>query len=119
VISAAPGFQIGNVYVLAGVPSIMRAMFEWLRPQLTGGAKVLSRTVTADLPEGRIAEGLTALQDRYADTEIGSYPFFRDGKTGTSIVIRGTDAARLAGAADELKVLMRALGAEPVEEQAA
>jgi molybdenum cofactor synthesis domain-containing protein len=114
--SLVPGFQIGNVYVLAGVPSIMRSMFEWLRPSLKGGAPMLSRSVSADLPEGKIAAGLSALQNRYADLEIGSYPYFRDKGPGTAIVTRGTEKARIDAAVAELKVLMRELGAEPVEE---
>ena len=73
-ISKAPGYQIGNVFVLAGVPAIMQAMFESLRHRLVGGAPVLSHTISAGLPEGRIAIGLGKLQDAYADVEIGSYP---------------------------------------------
>jgi molybdenum cofactor synthesis domain-containing protein len=115
--SRAPGFQIGNVYVMAGVPKIMQAMFDGLKHRLKGGAPMLSRTVRVELPEGVIAEGLLALQHRHADLEIGSYPSFRlGGKPATAIVLRGTDAARLAGAADELKDLMRGLGGDPVEE---
>jgi molybdenum cofactor synthesis domain-containing protein len=119
-VSRAPGFQIGNVYVMAGVPKIMQGMFDGLKHRLKGGAPMLSRTVRVDLPEGKLAEGLAALQGRYADLELGSYPAFRLGSgPSTAIVLRGTDAARLAGAADELKTLMRSLGGEPMEEVAA
>jgi molybdenum cofactor synthesis domain-containing protein len=115
--SRAPGFQIGNVYVMAGVPRIMQAMFDGLKHRLKGGAPMLSRTVRVELPEGAMAEGLAALQGRYSDLEIGSYPAFRlGGKPATAIVLRGVEAARLAGAADELKGIMRALGGEPMEE---
>jgi molybdenum cofactor synthesis domain-containing protein len=119
-VSRAPGFQIGNVYVMAGVPKIMQAMFDSIKHRLKGGMPMLSRTVRADLPEGRLAEGLAALQGRYADLEMGSYPAFRLGSgPSTAIVIRGTDAARVAGAVDELKGIMRSLGGEPMEEVAA
>ncbi|MBI3709707.1 MAG: competence/damage-inducible protein A [Proteobacteria bacterium] len=117
-VSKAPGFQIGNVYVMAGVPAIMQAMFDGFKHELVGGAKVLSRTVTAELAEGKIAEGLTALQGRYADVEIGSYPSYRLGRFALAIVMRGTAADRLTAAVAELKALMRSLGAEPTEEAA-
>jgi molybdenum cofactor synthesis domain-containing protein len=115
-VSKAPGFKIGNVHVMAGVPLIMQAMFDGLRAGLKGGARVLSRTVSAKLPEGKMAAGLTELQARYPDIQIGSYPYFRGGQSGAAIVLRGTDAARLAAAAEELKALMRALGGEPTED---
>ncbi|HET6224464.1 MAG TPA: molybdopterin-binding protein, partial [Dongiaceae bacterium] len=114
-ISAAPGFQIDNVFVLAGVPSIMQAMFDGLKGRLKGGAPVLSRTVSAFVGEGTIAEGLGVLQQRYPDLEIGSYPHFRSGRFGASFVLRGTDRDRIAAAATELHGLIRALGAEPIE----
>jgi molybdenum cofactor synthesis domain-containing protein len=115
--SRAPGFQIENVYVMAGVPKIMQSMFDGLKHRLKGGAPMLSRTVRVELPEGVMAEGLAALQGRYGDIEIGSYPSFRlGGKPATAIVLRGIDASRLAGAVDELKNLMRSLGGEPIDE---
>src|SRR5882672_7161916 len=115
-VSRAPGFQIGNVFVMAGIPRVMQAMFESYRHRLTGGKPMVSRQISAELPEGRMAEGLTQLQDRYADLEIGSYPFARMGKMGAAIVLRGTDKARIDAAAEELKVLMTGLGGTPVEE---
>ncbi len=114
-VSTAPGFQIANVYVLAGVPSIMRAMFEGLKSGLPGGQAVASRTVSTFLGEGTIAEALGALQARFPALEIGSYPFFRQGKFGTSLVIRGTSATALDAAAEGLRALIRDLGAEPIE----
>jgi molybdopterin-biosynthesis enzyme MoeA-like protein len=115
-VSRAPGFQIGNVYVMAGIPRVMQAMFEGFRHRLKGGRPLLSRQIAAELPEGLIAEGLSALQDRYSDLEIGSYPFQRMGKVGAAIVLRGTDQARIDAAAEELKALMKKLGGVPVEE---
>ena len=117
-VSRAPGFRIGNVHVMAGVPAIMQAMFDGVAARLQGGDLVLSRTVTAALPEGKLAEGLAQIQDRYAELSIGSYPHFRKGQLGVSIVLRGTDAGRLARALEEVSSLMRALGAEPKEDVA-
>ena len=115
-VSVAPGFRIGNVIVLAGVPRIMQAMFEGFRHKLKGGAPVLSRTVVAHVPEGKMAAGLGAAQAAHPEVEIGSYPFFRDGKLGASLVVRGTDAAAVAAAIEAVKAAIRAQGGEPVEE---
>jgi molybdenum cofactor synthesis domain-containing protein len=112
-ISAAPGYRIGNVYVLAGVPSIMRAMFDQIAPNLRGGPPMLSRTVSCAVPEGTLAAGLGALQDRYPALEIGSYPYFRAGGFGVSLVLRGTEAGPLDAATAELSDLIRSLGGEP------
>lgn len=114
-ISTAPGFQVENVFVFAGIPSVMRAMFESMKGRLEGGAKVLSRTLSAGIPEGTIAAGLQRLQDRFPDLEIGSYPYFLDGQPGASIVARGTDRARLDAAMEALRILMLELGGTPTE----
>lgn len=114
-VSVAPGFRIANVFVMAGVPAIMRAMFDGLAHELTGGPPVRSMTVRGFVAEGAIAEGLGALQDRYGALEIGSYPFFRQGRYGASFVLRGTDASVIEAAAAELRRLIRSLGAEPIE----
>jgi molybdenum cofactor synthesis domain-containing protein len=112
-ISRAPGFQIGNVFVLPGVPSIMQGIFEQLKYRLAGGDKVLSRSISCRLGEGSLAQDLARLQDRYGDVEIGSYPYFRRGDFGVTLVLRGTDRARLVAASDELKGLIVELGGEP------
>jgi molybdenum cofactor synthesis domain-containing protein len=112
-ISRAPGFQIGNVFVLPGVPNIMQGIFEQLKYRLVGGEKVLSRSVSCHLGEGTLAKDLGALQERYPDVEIGSYPYFRRGDFGVTLVLRGTDLERLAEATDELKTLIRKLGGDP------
>ena len=115
-ISAAPGFRLGNVFVLAGVPVIMRAMFDGLAHTLNGGAPMRSRTFRTNLPEGTMAADVGALQDRYADVEIGSYPSFgRPGEQGVRIVLRATDAARLAAAGDGFVALAEKLGGTAVE----
>lgn len=116
-VSIAPGYQIGNVFVLAGVPAIMRAMFDSLKHRLVGGAPVLSISISTRLAEGTIAEGLGALQKRYPELDIGSYPFFRGDRFGTTLVLRGIDAAMLSQAAQELRDLIRALGAAPLDEE--
>jgi molybdenum cofactor synthesis domain-containing protein len=115
-ISAAPGFRIGNVFVLAGVPVVMRAMFESLRHQLAGGEPVRSLAIAAHLSEGVMAAGLGALQLKYPEVDIGSYPFYRGGRYGTSIVCRATDRTALEQAGNELRQLMLSLGGTPVEE---
>jgi len=115
-VSGAPGFQIENVFVMAGVPAIMQAMVESLRHRVTGGEPVRSRSVAAHLAEGTVAEGLSAIQARYPEIDIGSYPFYRQGSFGVSLVLRGTDDARLDAALGELEALIVGLGAEPIKE---
>jgi molybdenum cofactor synthesis domain-containing protein len=114
-ISRAPGFRIDNVYVLPGVPQIMQAIFSELKHRLRGGAKLLSRSVSCALSEGALAKELGALQDRYTDLEIGSYPYFRRSDFGVTLVLRGTEKSRLAAAVEELKALIRRLGGDPQE----
>jgi molybdenum cofactor synthesis domain-containing protein len=105
-ISAAPGFKIENVYVMAGIPGVMQAMFTTLKHSLKGGDKILSRTVSAYIAEGTIAEGLSTIQDSFPDVEIGSYPFMREGRLGTSLVGRSTHAARLDAAMRQVRELL-------------
>jgi molybdenum cofactor synthesis domain-containing protein len=112
-VSMAPGFQMGNVFVMAGIPAIAQAMFEGFAHRLVGGKPLLSRSVTVYLPESRMAPHLEAVQGRYPDVEMGSYPFSRAGRFGARLVLRATEKARLAAAADELDQAIRKLGAEP------
>jgi molybdenum cofactor synthesis domain-containing protein len=114
-ISRAPGFRVENVFVLAGVPQVMQATFNELKHRLRGGAPMLSRSISCALGEGTIAAELGALQARYGDVEIGSYPYFRRNDFGVTLVVRGTDGARIAAAIDELKALIRVLGGDPQE----
>jgi len=91
-VSGAPGFTLQNVHVMAGVPKIMQAMLDNVLATLTPGAPVLSRTVACALPESAVADALAALQARYPNITIGSYPQFRPGGVpGLSVVLRGTD----------------------------
>jgi len=112
-ISAAPGFQIANVYVMAGVPEIMRVMFESIADQFAGEAPVASVTVRSDLPEGLIASELGALQSQFLDVEIGSYPFYSKSGAGCDLVLMSTDPDRIALAADQVRDLLRSLGGTP------
>jgi molybdenum cofactor synthesis domain-containing protein len=113
--SVAPGFQIGNVYVMAGVPRVMRSMFEWLTPRLKGGVPIVSRSVhVVGLPEGIIAGPLGAVQTRFPDIDIGSYPFYRPSGNGVSVVAKGTDAAAAQAAIDEVTEIITGFGKVPI-----
>lgn len=112
-ISAAPGFRIGNVYVLAGVPAIMQAMLDGVLAGLRGGPPILAFTVSCELAEGTIAAELGALQARHPAIDIGSYPYFRQGQFGVSLVLRGTDAVVLEAATEELAAIVVRLGGTP------
>ena len=111
-VSHAPGFIIGNVHVMAGVPRIMQAMFDGVRHTLKGGSPVLSKSVTLHVGEGVIATGLGEVQNKHLQVEIGSYHFTRDGNYGTVIVTRGTDAALVQAASDDVVAMALALGAK-------
>lgn len=116
-VSAAPGYRIENVYVFAGVPRIMQAMFDNIRHELKGGAPIQSRTVTVYLTEGTIAEGLTHIQNASPLVDIGSYPMIRDGKLGTSLVLRSNEEHLLEQAYQQVKALIANLHGEVVSEE--
>jgi molybdenum cofactor synthesis domain-containing protein len=97
-VSAAPGFWIGNVIVMAGVPSIMQAMLDYVAPKLATGAKMLSETVRADAREGDVGTELGVVAKAHPDVMIGSYPFMDDRGPNTNIVVRSRDADKLAAA---------------------
>ena len=114
-ISVAPGFTIGNVHVMAGVPRIMRSMFEALAPTLAGGPPIVSRAVHAiGLLEGRVADGLRAVQERHPGLDLGSYPFYRGSGSGVALVAKGPDAAEAEAAIAEVTALIAAMGLRPV-----
>jgi molybdenum cofactor synthesis domain-containing protein len=98
-VSAAPGFRIGNVHVLAGVPVIMRAMLESVAPTLEGGRRVQSVTVPSRVGEGNVGTPLAELQQRFPDVKMGSYPRMGDGTVMTELVLRSPDEIRLRDAA--------------------
>jgi molybdenum cofactor synthesis domain-containing protein len=120
-VSAAPGFHIENVFVMAGVPRIMEAMLEDLRPRLEPGVPVVSRSLRTTLPEGRIAAPLEAVQKSHPDLRIGSYPFFAapasGGSSGTVLVIRGRNKMDVDLAAEEVIRIAAALGDAAVPEK--
>jgi molybdenum cofactor synthesis domain-containing protein len=115
-VSKAPGFQMGNVYVMAGVPSIMRAMFDELASTLVGGKKMESIAVASYLPEGAVAAPLSDIQNAHSNVEIGSYPFFRAGHFGCTLISRGTDTEELKVVAEEVRQMIISLGGEPIDE---
>jgi len=89
--SGAPGFVVENVYCLPGVPSILKSMVDGLKNKISGGKKILSKTISVITVESEIAKPLEDVQNKFKNIEIGSYPFFRKGKIGVSIVMRSTE----------------------------
>jgi molybdenum cofactor synthesis domain-containing protein len=114
-LSVAPGFQIGNVYVMAGVPRVMQSMFAYLAPRLQGGPRIEQRAVhVIGLPEGIIADSLGKVQARHPNIEIGSYPFYRSSGNGVAIVAKGTDVAAVGVVVAEVTALIESLGRTPI-----
>ena len=110
-VSIAPGFKIGNVIVMAGVPHIMQVMLDAVTPSLKTGAKMLSETIELNHPEGAIADLFGAHQKEFPDVMMGSYPFGRDAKSwGTNLVLRATNPELLAVACAGLKSKLSAKG---------
>jgi molybdenum cofactor synthesis domain-containing protein len=105
--SGAPGFWIGNVIVMAGVPSIMQAMLDAAAPKLKTGVKMISETIKGDVREGDIGTELGEIAKQHPNVSIGSYPFF-DEKTGpnTNLVIRSRDSGHLAAAKAEVEAML-------------
>jgi molybdenum cofactor synthesis domain-containing protein len=108
-----PGFQIGNVFVLAGVPSVMRGMLEDIGYRLKGGAVVIARTLRVDaFGEGALAEPLAQVARAHPDLSLGSYPFFSPEGYGANLVVRGRDGTEVDAVLTELEAALRAVGAE-------
>jgi molybdenum cofactor synthesis domain-containing protein len=105
-ISSAPGFRIGNVHVMAGVPAIMQSMLDEIAPTLKTGVRMLSESVKADLREGDIGTDLRAIAKAHPEVTIGSYPFQDDGRPNTHVVIRSRDAAGLAAAKADVEAML-------------
>jgi molybdenum cofactor synthesis domain-containing protein len=105
-ISKAPGFNIGNVYVMAGVPAIMQAMLDVVGPTLRTGARMLSDTIRAGLREGDIGGPLAAIAEAHPAVSIGSYPFWSETGPDTNIVVRSRDAEKLTAAMAAVKVMV-------------
>jgi molybdenum cofactor synthesis domain-containing protein len=115
-VSVAPGFHIGNVYVMAGVPNIMQGMLDGIIAGLKHGPAIYSVSVSGPVPENTVAEELGAIAASYPQLDIGSYPWFRVGKWGTALVVRGADKTLANEAADKLFALMAKQGIEPERE---
>ena len=116
--SGAPGIRVRNIFILAGVPHIATIMLEALSGQLEGGKPVLSRTVGCWVGESEVAEILRAVEKDFSGCQIGSYPFFRQGKVGANFVVRATDEAELDACLNELVRRLEADGREVVGEVA-
>ena len=117
-VSGAPGFQMENVFVMAGVPSISRAMLEDIGPRLEGGDVVRSANVRArGLREGDVADPLSELAKQHADVSIGSYPWYGSPEdSGVNIVVRGIDSAAIESALDDVEAMIASKGLTPVRE---
>ena len=115
-VSDAPGFSIDNVFVLAGVPEIMRAMFDNIAPRLRTGKPIVSQTVRCYLGEGVIAAGLEAIQTAHPSIDIGSYPYWQKKYAGTSVVARGINEEELAVVVQKIAKLIRDFGQDPIFE---
>ncbi|MBV9995272.1 MAG: competence/damage-inducible protein A [Caulobacteraceae bacterium] len=114
-VQGPPGFQIGNVFVLAGVPTVMRGMMDDVVPRLRTGAPVLSRTVRVDgAGEGVIAEPLERVAKAHPALSIGSYPFFGPEGYGSNLVVRGRETAEVEATAEELIAALKGLGAKSI-----
>jgi molybdenum cofactor synthesis domain-containing protein len=112
-ISAAPGFRIGNVIVMAGIPQVMQAMLEYATPQLRTGAKMLSETVRGDCREGDIGTELGAIAKAHPAVVIGSYPFMNENRTAnTHIVLRSRDPQKLAAAKAAVETMLKRVHAQ-------
>jgi molybdopterin-biosynthesis enzyme MoeA-like protein len=108
--SGAPGIRIGNIFILAGVPHIAGMMLDALTGTLEGGRRLLSRTLGCWVAESEVADTLRATERAHPGCQIGSYPFFREGRVGANFVVRSTDEAVLAGCIEDLAAQLAALG---------
>jgi len=114
-VSGAPGIKIGNIYILAGVPRIAAMMLDALGGQLEGGRPLLSRTIGGWIMESEVATLLADTEKSNPRCQIGSYPFFREGRTGANFVIRSDDEAALDACAEELTGALQAMGKDVVD----
>ena len=109
-VTKAPGFKMDNVFVMAGIPSIMQGMLEGARVFLETGTKMSSKSIDVFMPESFVATELSQIQDNYLNVEIGSYPFNKEGKFGTSLVMRSTDLEALDRCEIEVAEMIKKLG---------
>ena len=114
-VSGAPAFQINNVFVLAGVPEIMRSMFDSLLEHLVSGPAILTSSVCTNLTESVLANGMSKIQEECQAVSIGSYPFFKQGNLGVNIVLRSTDKKLLFSQHKLIEELINSLNGQIVE----
>ena len=109
-VSVAPGFNIKNVFVFAGVPKIMQSMFHSISSKLKGGMIIRSKTITCDIGEGKIANDLGVIEKQFLNMKIGSYPYFNPKSYGTSIVIRSEKIKDIDLAVEKLIKIIKQFG---------
>ncbi|RVT94061.1 competence/damage-inducible protein A [Sphingomonas crocodyli] len=112
--TGAPGIRVGDIFILAGVPRIAELMLEALTGTLEGGRPMLSRTIGCWVPESEVADLLRATEADHTGSQIGSYPFWRDGRGGANFVVRSTDPATVEACIAAIGAGLTALGYEPV-----
>ncbi|HCU06140.1 MAG TPA: competence/damage-inducible protein A [Holosporales bacterium] len=112
-LSKVPSFYIDNVYVLAGMPSVMKVMLDDIIPKLQSGEKIYSNTLTSGALEGMISEDLSTIQSAFTNVSIGSYPFYDDTKKGTTLVLRSRDTKALKQATKEILTMLYRYNCEP------
>lgn len=108
--SGAPGIRLGNLFLMAGVPHITAGMLDALTGELEGGEPLLSETIGCWVPESEIADLLREVERTHEDAQIGSYPFFREGRVGANFVVRSTEVTELRNCVDALCDALRAAG---------
>lgn len=116
-VSGAPGIQIKNIFVLAGVPEIMKAMLDSMTNRLVGGPPILTASVCTNLTESKLAEGMSEIQEACQAVSIGSYPFFKRGKLGVNVVLRSTDKQLLIKQSGLIKELINKTGGKIYEDK--
>jgi len=114
-VSSAPGYKIENVYVFAGVPVIMQAMFDSMKHELSGGSPTLSRAINVLMSEGDLAMGVDDIQTQFPEVEVGSYPMIHNGKLATSLVMRCRDEAMLEKAYSTCEAFVVSMGGTPLD----
>jgi molybdenum cofactor synthesis domain-containing protein len=114
--SGAPGIRVGNIFILAGVPHIATIMLEALSGTLEGGLPVLSRTIGSFTPESEVADILREVEAAHPGTQIGSYPFFKEGRVGANFVVRSTEEALLERCCASLRARLEQAGRVVLDE---
>lgn len=113
--TGAPGIRLDRLFIMAGVPKITQGMLRGLDGKLAGGRPVLSASVGAWTAESQVADLLAGVQKAHDGVQLGSYPFWREGRTGANFVLRSVDPHALRAAVEDLVAALRAEGLEPVE----